>query len=108
MAPPNTVAIASPIPTHYFGQAYGSAAAYPASFQFHGMAQPNIATMHPDISTILPVMPGGTHQVAPIIGRVPVQQRVGDIVNNWGEMNPLSWWRRQIASRGYGRWLAWQ
>jgi hypothetical protein len=51
MAPPNTVAIASPIPSHYFGAIAGRAAAYPSWYTALGHQQPNIAQFHDPIDT---------------------------------------------------------
>lgn len=84
MAPPNTVAIASAIPTSYFGQAWGSAASIPSAFTHLGHIQPFTPVWHPDVHSI-PVSVGGT---APV--HVPEY------------MHPWVWWRNEFLSGRMG------
>jgi hypothetical protein len=83
MAPPNTVAISSGIPTDYFGQAWGSAAHIPSAWTHLGHVQPFIPVYHPDV-TSLPVT---INKTAPLTKPT------------WH--TPWSWWRNEALT---GRW----
>lgn len=91
MPPPNTVAASAPIPTHYFAQTFGSISNYPSRFQWGGLIQPIIPTAHPDVFRVSPV--------------TTPEKNMRHFVQNFGDMNPISWWRNEFGRRTYGRVL---
>lgn len=106
MAPPNSVALASPIPNTYFGSTYGSVAHFPSSFQWHGLAQPFIPSAHYDVDSTgrtLQPLPGvfgppKLSPVSPFPTPVPMPPLVPHPVipfpNHLGEL--VSWWTGHI------------
>lgn len=119
MAPPQSVAVAAPIPTHYFSQATGPLLAYPSAFQQTGHVQPSATTIpvfrnpiQPNPGQIVPValppslgqvkLPGNWRSILPAKVPGPVM-RIGTAIQNWQFTNPVSYWQRQIESRRFGR-----
>lgn len=109
MAPPNSVAVASPIPTSYFGDTFGALAAFPSAYTWHGLVQPFIPTAHDDYDSSgrtlrpWPVVPNPAPIASPAPPIEPVHVWPGfsnlrRIVNNLPQSfeNPLSWWKRQL------------
>lgn len=125
--PPNSVAIAAPIPNQYFGTVTGLAATIPTVHTQLGHAQPVVATppvqVHPNpignaagIGGPLPVDLGPARGYLPpafapptlppgLFQPVPgtIFARFQRFMNAGQFTNPVSYWQRQIASLRFGR-----
>lgn len=100
--PPNSVAIASALPTNYFGSAFGLAATQPSHALFSGHVQPVVPIPHaPKIggSNLLDLRDG----VQPIPTPAPQGRRIQAWLNQFDLTNPVSWWKRQIETLNFGR-----
>ena len=100
MGPPNSVAIASPLPNTYFGDVYGAVAHFPSSFQFHGSIQPFIPAANYDVDSTgrtLPPFKPEAPKVTTILDRWRTAfQRSSTFGLPAAIENPLSWWQRQL------------
>lgn len=104
--PPNSVAIAAPIPTDYFGSYSGVAAAVQTQHTQHYHIQPIVPTtlerlingpvsvLNP--ATVVPKLPG-VAPVPPGAFQIPFASRTREFISRFDYTNPLSWWRRQLG-----------
>lgn len=75
LGPPNSVALASPIPNSYFGGTFGALSGFRSHFQFPGLMQPFIPAAHPDVDSTgrtLPFLSPYPAAHTPPLGALPV------------------------------------